>query len=167
MPGIIDKLIGVGLKGLGDTAKDIIKQVADNKLAPIEAQARIDAEVNRHEEAMAAQSADLEKAYLQSIGSAQDMNVKVQDSDKASWMAKNMAYLIDLFVTFLWGGLTAYLMAVMLNLVRKDVNVDYTAVTAVWGAVTGVFTQVLSFHRGSSKGSEDKQKLLDQMVRRK
>ena len=56
------------------------------------------------------------------------------------------------------------LMAVMLNLAPKQVGVDYTAVTAVWGAVTAVFTQVLQFHRGSSQGSKDNRALLDKVM---
>ena len=162
--GIIDKLIGGGIKGIADGAKQVIDAIN----APKEERERAIQELEKlriqHEETMAAQANDLEKAYRDSIKSAQEMNVKIQESASGSWMAKNIAYVIDIFVTFLWGGLTTYLMAIMLNLVKKDVNVDYTAVTAVWGAVTGVFTQVLSFHRGSSKGSEDKQKLLDKMV---
>ena len=64
----------------------------------------------------------------------------------------------------LWGSLTAYLIVVMLKIVQKEQGVDYTAVTAIWGAVTAIATQIVSFHRGSSKGSEDKAKQLEMMM---
>ena len=163
---ILEKLLGGGIKALGDTAANVINAINAPKEEKDRALAAIQAETDRHIEAVMAQSNDIEKAYLASIASAQDMNKSIQDSDKASWMAKNIAYLIDVFVTCLWGGLTAYLMLIMLNLVKSDNHTDYTAVTAVWGAVTGVFTQVLSFHRGSSQGSADKQKLIDKMTQK-
>jgi hypothetical protein len=163
--GIFKGLIEGGLKGLGETAKGIIQQVGENKLGVSEAALAIEKEANRASETITAQANDLEKAYLLDVQSARESNAKIQ-GDKPSWLAKNMAYIIDLFVTLLWGGLTSYLMAVMLNLAPKQIGVDYTAVTAVWGAVSAVFTQVLSFHRGSSQGSADKQKLLDKMAQK-
>lgn len=163
MPLIADLIHG-GIKGIGDAAKSVIDSINAPKEEKDKANIALQSELDRHQEVLLNQSNELEKAYLESVKSAQDMNSKIQDSTNASWMSKNIAYLIDIFVTVLWGSLTAYLMMIMLNLVKKDVNVDYTAVTAVWGAVTGVFTQVLSFHRGSSKGSEEKQRLIDRMT---
>lgn len=161
---ILEKLLGGGIKGIADGAKGIIDSINAPKEEKIKAELALQELAIKHQEVMVQQANELEKAYLESIKSAQEMNSKIQESDKASWMAKNIAYLIDIFVTILWGGLTAYLMLIMLHLVNKDSHVDYTAVTAVWGAVTGVFTQVLSFHRGSSQGSQDKQKMIDKMT---
>jgi len=163
MPGIISDLIHGGIKGIGDAAKSVIDSINAPKEEKDRANLALQQELDRHQEVLLNNASDIEKSYLQDVSDSRNANVKIQDSANASWMSKNIAYLIDLFVTILWGGLTAYLMMIMLNLVRKDVNVDYTAVTAVWGAVTGVFTQVLSFHRGSSRGSEDKQKLIDKL----
>lgn len=162
--GVISDLINGGIKGIGEGVASVIGAINAPKEEKEKAAMAIQAEINRHTEAVLAQAADLDKAYLASIASAQDMNVKIQSAEKASWMSKNVAYLIDIFVTLLWGSLTAYLMAIMLHFIERDSNADYTAVTAVWGAVTGVFTQVLSFHRGSSQGSTDKQKMIDRLV---
>jgi hypothetical protein len=159
---IFKGLIEGGLKGLGDTAKGIIQQVGENKLGVAEAALAIEKEANRASETITAQANDLEKAYLADVSNARETNAKIQ-GDKPSWLAKNLAYIIDLFVAMLWGGLTCYLMVIMLNLAPKQMGVDYTAVTAVWGGVTGLFTTVLNFHRGSSQGSADKQKLIDKM----
>ncbi len=161
---IITDLIGGGIKGIGEAAKGVIDSINAPKEEKVKAEAAFKELMVKHEENMIAQANDLEKAYLQDVQDSRGANAKIQDSANSSWMAKNIAYLIDIFVTIIWGGLTAYLIIIMLNLVKKDATVDYTAVTAVWGAVTGVFTQILSFHRGSSQGSQDKQKLLDKMT---
>ncbi len=165
MPGIISDLIHGGIKGIGDAAKSVIDSINAPKEEKDKANIALQTELDRHQEVLLNNASDIEKSYLADVEDARGSNVKIQDSANASWMSKNIAYLIDIFVTILWGGLTAYLMMIMLNLVKKDVNVDYTAVTAVWGAVTGVFTQVLSFHRGSSKGSEDKQRTIDRLTK--
>ena len=96
---------------------------------------------------------------------ARSANVKIQ-GDRPSWMARNVAYMIDIFIVGLWGGITAYLLGGMLHLIAQKQGVDYTGVTAIWGGVTALATQILGFHRGSSQGSADKQKIIDRMTTR-
>jgi hypothetical protein len=165
IPGLIKGLIEGGLKGLGDTAKGIIQQVGENKLGVAEAALAIEKEANRASEAITEQANDLEKSYLADIQNARETNAKIQ-GDSPSWLAKNVAYMIDIFIVLIWGALTAYVLASMLHLVAKVQGVDYTGVTAIWGGVTALATQIIGFHRGSSQGSADKQKLLDKMVSR-
>lgn len=161
--GLIKELIGGGIKGIGDAVSGVINSINAPKEERERVAQAIQAEINRHAEVLLNASTDLEKSYLQDVQDSRGANAKIQESANASWMAKNIAYLIDILVTVAWTALTSYLIVVMLNLAPKQVGVDYTAVTAVWGAVTGVFTQVLSFHRGSSRGSEKKQELIDKM----
>jgi len=165
MPGIISELIHGGIKGIGDAAKSVIDSINAPKEEKDRANLALQSEIDRHQEVLLNNASDIEKTYLADVQDARGSNAKVQDSVNASWLSKNVGYMIDIFITCLWGGLTAYLMLIMLNLVKNDNHVDYTAVTAVWGAVTGVFTQVLSFHRGSSRGSEEKQKTIDRLTK--
>jgi D-alanyl-lipoteichoic acid acyltransferase DltB (MBOAT superfamily) len=81
-------------------------------------------------------------------------------------MARNVAYLIDVFIVGLWGGVTVYLLGGMLHLIAQKQGVDYTGVTAIWGGVTALATQIIGFHRGSSQGSADKQKFIDRIIAR-
>lgn len=60
---IIKDLISGGIKGIGETAKGIIQQVAENKLNVSEAALAIDKEANRHQEAI--DSAMLEQQKLE------------------------------------------------------------------------------------------------------
>lgn len=162
---LIKDLLAGGLKGLGDAAKSVIDSINAPKEEKEKARVALELELNRHAEALIAQANDLEKSYLADVQNARETNVKIQESDKASWLAKNVGYVMDVFVMLLWGSLTTYLMVVMLHLVPKQAGVDYTAVTAVWGAVSATFATILNWHRGSSQGSADKQKMIDKLVK--
>jgi hypothetical protein len=160
----LSKLFKGGAKTVIDSVGGVLDNLITNKEELIMAKLEMEKEVNRHMETMTAQADEIEKAYLADVQSAREANAKIQ-GDSPSWLAKNLAYIIDLFVTILWGGLTTYLMAIMLHLAPKQAGVDYTAVTAVWGAVSATFGTVINFHRGSSQGSTDKQKILDRLTK--
>lgn len=85
-------------------------------------------------------------------------------NDKSSWLSKNIAYLIDSFIMLIWGSMTVYLICVMLNFVKADIGADVSGVLGVYSGVTAIAMTVLNFHRGTSKGSEDKSKQITQMM---
>ena len=93
---------------------------------------------------------------LEDLQNARKANSDIQQAEFASWMAKNVPYMIDIFVTIIWGSLTFYLVAKSLNLIKSDVGVDLTGIYGIYAGVTGLMTQVLSFHRGSSSDSRKK-----------
>ncbi len=161
---IITDLLSGGLKGLGDSVSSVIKDFKADPNKLVDADLRIKELTEQFQEVQLKLSSDLEQAYLKDTENARDSNVKIQESDKASWLSKNVAYMMDIFIMLLWGTLTSYLLIVMLKIVQKEQGVDYTAVTAIWGAVTAVATTVINFHRGSSRGSEDKSKQLEKMM---
>lgn len=105
--------------------------------------------------------------YLNDISDARESNTKIQETSNASWLSKNVAYFIDIFVILLWGTLTCYLLFIMLQIIKKEDGVDYTGVTAIWGGVTAIATTIINFHRGSSKSSEDKSKQINDMINNK
>jgi len=160
---ILEKLIGGGIKGIAEGATSVINAINAPKEEKDKALQAIQEELNRHQEAMMIEADSVEKAYLVDVADSREANAKIQESDKASWLAKNVAYLIDVFIIALWGGLTAYVLASMLHLIAKEAGVDYTGVTAIWGGVTALATQIIGFHRGSSQGSVEKSKLIDKM----
>ena len=162
MPNILAKIFRTGAEKLVTAVTGGLDSLITNEQERQAAKLALQQEINRSMEVLAAQANDLEKAYLADVANARDSNAKIQ-GDKPSWMAKNIAYIIDIFVTILWGGLTTYIVCIMLNFIEKDQGADYTSVLAVWGSIMGIFATVLSFHRGSSQGSQDKQKLIDKM----
>lgn len=165
MPLNLKDLFSGGLKGIGDTAKDIIKQVADNKVTRAEADILLDKEINRHEEMMADKAYQTEKMLLEDVANARDANVKIQESEKASWLSKNIAYMIDIWLALVWGVFTFYVLALWARVISAK-DVDFTGVLSLYTTVTTVFMIVVSFHRGTSQGSHDKQKLLDRLQRK-
>lgn len=165
MAGIFKTIIEGGLKGLGQTAKDIIQQVGENKLGVAEAALAIEKEANRASETITAQANDLEKAYLADVQSARDANVHIQESDKASWLAKNIAYCIDIWMALIWGIFTIYVAAIWAKVI-SSASVDFTGILSLYSTVTAVFMITVNFHRGTSQGSQDKQKILDKIAKK-
>jgi hypothetical protein len=121
-----------------------------------EVKAEIQAKVQDHLiEISKLQQAEYE-AMLKDTASARDQNVSLQNSDKATWLSKNVAYIIDIFLTVLWGTVTIILFLKIFKIAASDV--DMISLMALHGTVTAVFMTIVNFHRGSSKSSEDKQK---------
>ncbi len=87
--------------------------------------------------------------------SARDMNARIQESDKASWLSKNIAYILDVFIVVVF----AIMLFVIMNKTVPEANKEifYTA----FGGLVSLVTTVFNFHRGSSSGSQHKQKLID------
>ena len=98
------------------------------------------------------------EAMLKDTANARDQNIAIQNSDKASWLSKNVAYLIDLFVFTIWGAMTVYIICKFLNIIKAQQGVDFSGILGIYSGITAIAMTVLNFHRGSSKGSEDKQK---------
>jgi hypothetical protein len=90
---------------------------------------------------------------------ARDMNAKIQESTAASWLAKNVAYVIDVLIV--GGALFMTFIIFFKGVPDANKAMAFTALGSLW-TLAGT---VLNFHRGSSQGSKDKadeiQKLKD------
>lgn len=161
----IKSLFSTGAKELIATTGKVLDDLIPNKVEREAAKLAVQQEINRHEEAMIKQAADLEKAYLEDVANSREANKAIQESDKASWMAKNIAYMIDIWLAFIWGVFTLYVAALWAKLI-SSVSVDMTGILSLYATVTTVFMITVNFHRGTSQGSSDKQKLLDKMLKR-
>lgn len=160
------------LAGIGEAANGIVKGLMNgldslftSKEEKLAAQEKLQAiavdmqkEVQGHLERMTTLAIDETKAYLADTQDARAANAKIQESEKASWLSKNVAYMIDLFLTALWGTVTIILFLKIFKIAAAEV--DMISLMALHGTVTAVFMTVLNFHRGTSKGSEDKGKQL-------
>ena len=82
--------------------------------------------------------------------SARNMNVKVQESANASWLAKNTAYALDIGIV----SSTIFLawFAFIKGVPEQNKELVYMAL----GSLITMSGTVLNFHRGSSQGSKDK-----------
>ena len=82
--------------------------------------------------------------------SARDMNVKVQESANASWLAKNTAYALDIGIV----SSTIFLawFAFIKGVPEQNKELVYMAL----GSLITMCGTVVNFHRGRSQGSKDK-----------
>lgn len=94
--------------------------------------------------------ASLEIAHLADTDSARKHDASVQESEHASFLAKNVAYWIDLFIVSATFGL-AYI------LIFKPIPVDNKELLyTMFGSLLTLCMTVVNFHRGSSMRSQSK-----------
>lgn len=162
----LGKILGLFTGGSGKLV-DSVGGVLDNLITSKEekeaAKLAIAQEINRHNEEQGRQAIQEAEIYLKDVQSAREANAQIQNSDKASWLSKNVAYMIDLFLTALWGTVTVILFLKIFKIAASDV--DMVSLMALHGTVTAVFMTVVNFHRGTSRGSEDKQKHINAMLK--
>ena len=98
------------------------------------------------------QELDLEYAKLDmaNTADARKMNSEIQNSISASWLAKNIAYVIDVAIVSSTIGLTAMLMTSSVPQENKELAL------MAFGSLVTLCGTVVNFHRGSSQGSKDK-----------
>lgn len=89
---------------------------------------------------------------LLDVQQARDANARIQESENASWLAKNTAYLLDLGVFILIIAMMTGLMFVEVPVGNKDLF------NIASGSVLGYMAATWSFHRGTSQSSRDKDK---------
>jgi hypothetical protein len=91
--------------------------------------------------------------------SARNMNAKIQESNSASWLAKNTAYALDV------GIVAATIFLAWFAFIKGVPENNKELVYMALGSLITMSGTVLNFHRGSSQGSKDKggeiQKLKD------
>jgi predicted type IV restriction endonuclease len=114
--------------------------------------------INAHEEKIQEQAQAELESYLKDTQSARDSNVKIQESDKASWLAKNVGYCIDIFLILVFS-------LMLFVIIYKSVPADNKELFYTSFGMLGMYVgQCISFHRGTSKGSQDKGKQLDKLI---
>lgn len=117
-------------------------------------------EANRHLEAIMNDATKQQELENADRSSAREMNAKIQESDKGSWLSKNVAYILDISITTAFFTLIAM---IAYKVVPEENKELFYMVVGILGAKWG---DVVAFHRGSSKGSEEKQKSIDRMNRK-
>jgi len=86
-------------------------------------------------------------------------------TEQKSFLGRNIAYIVALYVLFLWGLITlAIIGACVIAIFHGKVIGDLTVVTTIWGAVSAVAAIPVNYYLGSSQGSVDKQKTIDKMT---
>ena len=147
---------------------DIIAKVMDgadklftSKEEKMQLQNELTEKVNAAIAAENAHTLEMLKAELGDNANARDSNVKIQESEKSSWMAKNFAYYMDAFFCIIFG-------AMLFVIIKKEVpegnkELFYTA----FGSLGAYVGSIVNFHRGTSQGSKDGAKTLHSIAQKK
>ncbi|WDE03656.1 hypothetical protein SG34_020045 [Thalassomonas viridans] len=162
MANFFSNLFSKGATGLVDAVGDIL----DNSFTTEEEQQELENELSkaamRHEAEMGKLALEDKKASLADIASARENQSRVQESEHASWLAKNVHSLLAVsiialtFLMYFWiiqGDMKAIAEAGV-----KDI------VIYILGALTTISTQVVAYYFGSSMGSQTKQKSMDKIA---
>lgn len=89
--------------------------------------------------------------------SARKMNAEIQNSANASWLSKNIAYVIDCVIVCATLFLSWF--AFVKGVPPENKELVYMAL----GSLLTMCGTVLNFHRGSSQGSKDKNSELEKL----
>lgn len=160
LKGIISSGLGELAEKIGSTVRTFVTTKGDvmkNDDVVKELDTKILEVTNAHIEIMADKAQKETEAYFADIDSARKMNQVIQDSAKGSWLSKNVAYFIDIFVFMIWGAMTIYITAKFLNIIKVEKGVDFSGILGIYSGVTAIAMTILNFHRGTSKGSQDNQ----------
>lgn len=93
---------------------------------------------------------DIEKAYLADTDSARKHDSAVQDSEHASYLAKNVAYWMDIFIV-----VATFAMAYLI-LFHEIPTTNKELFFTTFGSLITLCMTVVNFHRGSSMRSQSK-----------
>lgn len=95
----------------------------------------------------------------QNTASARSMNIEIQSSDHASYLSKNVAYWIDMFVVF--ATFTMAYTIVFKTVPTENKEIFYTA----FGALLTICLTVVNFHRGTSARSQTKDNTIQKLLK--
>lgn len=144
----------------------------DKNVTSDEERKELDNEISKatmqHELQMAALGLQETQAYLGDTASARDNQSRVQESEYASWLGKNVHSVLALSIISLTFFMYWYIVfskesSTMLMAPESPMK---DIVIYILGALTTVATQVVSYFFGSSSGSADKTKALNALVKK-
>ncbi len=93
----------------------------------------------------------------QNTANARENNTKVQESDKSSWLAKNTPFVLDFLAVF-----AVFMLGCGLLFIEIPAD-NIQIVNIMFGSLLGIMGTVYNYHRGSSKGSTEKQDIINKM----
>lgn len=133
---------------------------AVDRFMPSEAEAAaLKAELEEQLRAYHLRLQELEKqageSLLADVQDARDKDLRRLESLRTPPLGRYVGYVLDLLVGGVWAACTIYLLLRALKLVDAG-GADLTGVLALYSTVTATFMTCLTFHRGSSAGSQAK-----------
>jgi hypothetical protein len=166
LPKILTNIFSSGASDLVKNIGEAIDRNVTNKEEAAMLKLEAEKVAYSHVEEMAKLALQDKQADLADTQQARSTNVQIQESDKASFLSKNVPYFIDMFIFLIWGTMTIYIIGRFLNILKAQQGVDFSGVLGIYSGITAIAMTVLNFHRGTSRGSEDKQKQINEMMKK-
>lgn len=93
----------------------------------------------------------------QNTANVRENNTKIQETQNATWLAKNTPYILDFLAVF-----AVLLLGIGLLFIEipKD---NLQIVNIMFGSLLGIMGAVYNYYRGSSRGSAEKQDLINKI----
>lgn len=114
-----------------------------------------------HEEFLITAAQEEAKLNLENTKDARNMNVKIQESGNASFLAKNAAYYLDFLIviaTLIMGYILFFV-----EIPEKNMQLLYMA----FGSLITMCGTILNFHRGTSNSSKEKDSVIKMLQEQK
>lgn len=148
IPPFLKNIIGDGAAKIGESIKGIIDESKFTAEEKAEIELKMAEVINKHSETMATLAEQETEAYLKDTQSAREANARIQESERASWLAKNMAYCLD--ITLVLAFISMLVIIIFRVVPENNKELFYTA----FGLLGGYVSTVINFHRGTSAGSK-------------
>lgn len=120
-----------------------------------------DDERNKAEIEMRRIEGDIEKSYLADVDSARKHDSAVQESQNASYLAKNVAYWLDIFIV------TATFVMAYFLLFKEIPTANKELFFTAFGSLVTLCMTVVNFHRGSTFRSQQKDVTISKLAANK
>ncbi len=156
--GIVSSLISGGLPKVAQSVIEKGTEYVEDKLG-----IKLKPEMSQEELQKVSEAAMKHEEFLiqeenKNTADARDMNEHIQDSQFASWLAKNSAYLLDFIIVIASVVLTFIAFFTSVPIDNKELV--YTLVGSLW-TYSGV---VINFHRATSIGRQRKDEIISRKV---
>lgn len=132
------------------------KAVLDNKRAEIEAM--VMEKTNSHIEKMSEIELETLRAQFADTSNAREMNMRIQESDKTSWLTKNITALLTIVVTIGFFSLLGYMLKYEVPKSNERI------MDILLGSLGTAWITIVGYYFGSSVGSKNNGDLVRKMA---
>lgn len=148
LPNFIKNIFSGGASEIINAADSLIDNLTLSKEEKEKFKAEFAKNATDHIEKMAGLTQQETDSYLKDIADARVSNVRIQESQGASWLSKNIAYFLDALISVSF--VVMLIMVFFKKVPAENKEIFYTA----FGLLGGYVSTVINFHRGTSSGSK-------------
>ncbi len=158
--GLLSNIFTGGASSVIDSVGNVLDKVVTTKGEKMQLDLEMKTAEYQFQTDMKKLTNDQQQQIFQDVNSARVMAAQVQTSANATWLAKNVSPLLAIGTTVL--AFVLFYFVVFKNKALIDNN-SKDVVIYILGVLSAIVTQIFSFYFGSSQGSQDKNKIIENM----